>query len=76
MKVELDFDASYFAKRFDLASLKSDADKLGTDKLEKVPHDLKSWKSKANKLDIVTLETTLLDFSKVSDEVKQCCYKD
>ena len=33
-------DASKFAKKIDLASLKSEVDKLDIDKLEKIPTDL------------------------------------
>ena len=39
-------DISKFAKNFDLASLKSEVDKLDTDKLEKVPTSLNSLKSR------------------------------
>ena len=38
-------DASKFAKKVDLASLKSEVDKLDIDKLEKVPTDLSSFNS-------------------------------
>ena len=43
-----DVDTSQFAKRTDLASSKSDVDKLDIDKLEKVPSSLNSSKSKAD----------------------------
>ena len=42
---------SYFAKKTDLANLKSDVDKLNIDKLKKVPSNLSNLKSKLNKLD-------------------------
>ena len=38
-------DASKLAKKVDLASLKSEVDKLDIDKLEKVPTDLSSFNS-------------------------------
>ena len=43
-------DTSKLAERVDLASLKSEVDKLDIDKLEKVPTGLKSLKSKVDKL--------------------------
>ena len=39
------FDTSKFAKKFDLASLKSNADKLCFDKLKKLPSNLSNVKS-------------------------------
>ena len=45
-------DALDFAKKNDLAHLKSDVDKLGIDKLINVPSYLNSFKSKVDKLDI------------------------
>ena len=54
----------------DLASLKSDNDKLDTDELEKVPSGLKSLKSKLDYLDIGKLKTVptyLKGFSNVVD---------
>ena len=65
MKVELDLsnngtktdfknatriNTSSFAKKVDLASLKSNIDKLNTDKLKNVPTKLKNLKSKLDKL--------------------------
>ena len=41
-----------FAKKTDLASLKSQVDKLDIDKLEKVPNDSNNLKSKVDKLDV------------------------
>ena len=67
MKVELDLsnyvlktglknatgtDTSSFAKKADLASLKSDVDKLDIDKLKKVPTNLNNLKCKVDKLDV------------------------
>ena len=44
-------DTSKFAKRVDLASLKSDVDKLDIDKLKPVPSNLNNLISKVDKLD-------------------------
>ena len=63
-------DTSSFAKNADLASLKSNVDKLNIDILKNVPTDLSNVKSKADKLDIGKLETTPVDLSKLSNEVK------
>ena len=57
-------DPSYFAKRTDLATLKSDVDKLDIDKSKNVPNGLKSLKSKVDKWDTRKLETPLFDLSK------------
>ena len=54
-------DTSKFAKKVDLANLKSDVDKLDIDKLKNVPSGLSSLKSKVDKLDIGKLETTPVD---------------
>ena len=43
-----DVDTSQFAKRTDLASSKSDVNKLDIDKLEKLPSSLSSSKSKVD----------------------------
>ena len=59
-----------FAKKTDLAHLKSDVDKLDIDKLKNVPSGLNSLKSKVDKLDFGKLETTPLDLSKLSKVVK------
>ena len=63
-------DTSKFAKKFDLASLKSNVDKLDIDKLKNVPNGLSSLKSNVDKLDIGKLETTQVDLSKLSNVVK------
>ena len=44
-------DTSKYVKKVDLASLKSEVDKLDIDKLEKVSTGLNSLKSKVDKLD-------------------------
>ena len=67
MKVELDLSSyatktdsknatgverSNFAKKTDLANLKSDVDKLDIDKFKNVPTNLNNLKSKVDKLDV------------------------
>ena len=54
----------------DLATLKSDVDKLDIDKLKNVPIGLKSLKSKVDRLDTRKLGTTPFDLSKPSNAVK------
>ena len=63
-------DTSDFAKKTDLANLKTDIDKLDIDKLKNVPSNLSNLKSKVDKLDIGKLETTPVDLSKLSNVVK------
>ena len=63
-------DTSKFAKKVDLANLKSNVDKLDIDKLKNVPSGLSSLKSKIDKLDIGKLETTPVDLNKLSNVVK------
>ena len=46
LKYATGIDASFFAKKVDLASLKSNVDKLDIDKLKKVPTNLKISKVK------------------------------
>ena len=57
-------------KKADLASLKSDIDKLDIDKLEKLPIDLSNLKSKVHKLDADRFVPIPVDLSKLSDIVK------
>ena len=59
-----------FAKKSDLANLKSDADKLDIDKLKNVSKTLSSLKSKVDKLDVDKLVLVPVDLSKLSDVVK------
>ena len=54
-------------KKVDLASLKSNADKLDLDKLKYVPTNLSNLKSKVDKLDIDKLVPVPVDLSKLSD---------
>ena len=61
---------SDFAKKTDLANLKSDGDKLDIDELKNIPNNLSNLKSKADKLDIQKLETTPVNLSKLSNMIK------
>ena len=63
LKNAIGADTSDFAKKSNLANLKSDVDKLDTDKLKSVPNALSNLKSKLNKLDIDKLETTPVNLS-------------
>ena len=63
-------DTSKFAKKVDLASLKSNVDKLVIDRLKNVPTNLSNLKIKVDKLDIDKLAPFLLDWSKLSNAVK------
>ena len=92
MKVELDFsnhatksdlksvtgvDASKFAKKADLACLKSDVDELDIDKLKIVSSGLNSVKSKVGELDIIKLKPVPVDLKKNKDcSRKRSCKKD
>ena len=90
MKVELDLsnyatksnlknatgvDTSKFAKKVNLASLKSEFGKLDIDKSEKVPNGLKSLESKVDKLDVDKLVPVPVGLSKLSDVVKAMLLK-
>ena len=57
-------DASKFAKKVNLARLKSNVNKLDIDKLENVPTNLNNLKSKVGKLDVDKLVP--VDSSKLS----------
>ena len=75
-KVELDMkkvagvDISKFAKKVDLANLKSNVDKLDIDKLKILPTNLKNLKSKIDGLDFNKLVLVPISLSKLSDVVK------
>ena len=56
---------SKYAKKIDLANLKSDVDKLNFDKLKNVPSGLTSLKNNVDKLYTGKLETTPVDLSKL-----------
>ena len=63
-------DTSGFAKKIDLANLKSGIDKLDIDKLQKMPSGLNGLKSKVDKLDVDKLAPFPVDFRKLNDVVK------
>ena len=58
------------AKKVDLASLKSNVDKLDIDKLKNVPTSLNNLKSKVDRLDANKLIPVPVDLSKLGDVVK------
>ena len=63
-------DTLDFAKKTDLANLKSEVDKLDSDKLKNVPSGLNSLKSKVDKLDVDKLVPVPVNLNKLSDAVK------
>ena len=71
LKSATGFETSSFAKRTDLANLKSDVDKLNTYKLKNVPSGLSSLKRKVHKLDVDKLVSVPVDLSKLSNVVKK-----
>ena len=52
LKNATEIDTSSFAKKVNLASLKSNVDKLDIDKLKNLPTNLSNLKSKVDKLDV------------------------
>ena len=60
-------DTSSFAKKTDLANLKSDVD---NDKLKNIPTNLSNLKSKVDKIHVDKLVPVPVDLSKLSDIVK------
>ena len=83
MKVELDLsnyatkgiDTLDFAKKTDLANLKSHVDKLNIDNLKNIPSYLKNLKGKGDRLDVDKLVPVPVDSSKVNDVVKNDIFK-
>ena len=63
-------DTSFFAKKIDLANLKSDVDKLDIGKLKNVAKGLSTLKSKVDKLHVDKLVPVPADLSELSDLVK------
>ena len=63
-------DTSDFAKKTDLANLKSDVDKLDIDKLKNAPTNLRNLKSKVDKLDVDKLLPAPVNLSNLCDAVK------
>ena len=62
-------DKSKFAKKVDLAILKSNVEKLGIDKLKNVPTNLSNLKINVGKLYVDKLVPVPVDLSKLSDAV-------
>ena len=69
-------DASIFAKKADLASLKSDINKLDIDGLEKFPSGLSNLRRNVDKWDIGKLEITSSHLSRLTNIEKNWSYKD
>ena len=69
LKNAIGVDTPKFAKKVDLVSLKSNADKLDIPKLRNVSTSLSNLKSKINKLDVDKLVPFPIDLSKLSDIV-------
>ena len=69
-------DTSSFAKKVDLASLKSDVDKLHIDKVKNIPTNLNNLKSKVDKLDVDKLLPVPVDLSQLSGAVNDVGKKD
>ena len=66
-------DASSFAKKIDLASSKSDVDKLDIDILKTLSTNLNNLKNKVDKLDLDKILPVPIDISKLSDVLKKWC---
>ena len=62
-------DTSSFTLKSNLASLKTEVDKLDIDKLKSFPNNLSNLKSKIDKLDINNLASVPVDLSKLTDVV-------
>ena len=62
-------DTSDFAKKTNLAHLKSDVNKLDIYKLMAKPSNLSNLKSKVDKLDVDKIESAPVDLSELSDIV-------
>ena len=75
LKNSAGIDTSKFAKKVDLASLKSNVDILDIDKLEDLLSGLISLKIKVNKLDVYRLVPVPVDLSKLNDLVKTMLLK-
>ena len=70
LKNATDVDTSKFAKKVDLASLKSNVDKLDIGKLKNIPTSLSNLKSEVDKLDTDKLAPVHVDLNKLSNAVK------
>ena len=74
-KNETGFDTSFFAKKTDLANLKSDVDQLDIDELTNIPSNLSNLKIKVDKLVVGKLVPVPVDLSKLSDVVENNFFK-
>ena len=63
-------DTSSFALKTNLASLKTEVDKLDINKLKSLPNNLSNLKTKVDKLDIDKLVPVPVDLSKLTNVVK------
>ena len=63
-------NTSSFALKSNLASLKTEVDKLDIDKLKMLPNNLSNLKNKADKLDINKLVPVPVDLSKLRNVVE------
>ena len=70
LKIATRIDTSSFAKKVDLASLKSNVDNSDNDKLKNVTTNLSNLKSKVDQVDVDKLSPVSVDLSKSSDIVK------
>ena len=68
-------DTSSFTLNSNLASLKTEADKLDIDKLKSLKNNLSNLKSNVDKLDIDKLTPVPVDLSKLSNIVKNKAVK-
>ena len=66
----LHIDTSSFALKSNLASLKTEVDKLDIDKLKSLPNNLSGLKSKVDKLHIDKLVPLFVDLCKLSNVVE------
>ena len=66
----LHIGTSSFTLKSNLASLKTEVDKLGINKLKSLPNNLSNLKGKVDKLDINKLAPVPIDLSKLSNLVK------
>ena len=66
LKNAVGVDTSRFAKKFDLANIKSNLDKLDSDKLKNVPTNLSNLKSKINKNKIKNIEDEIPDITNLA----------
>ena len=76
LKNETGVDTSKFAKKVDLASLKSNTEKIDVDILKNVPSNPNNLKSKVEKLNADKLVPAPVDLSKLSNIVKNDVVKD